>query len=104
MLLGKKIKPSAVAVWAIILDRSQNEFSKNRAIEKLAEIFSLSSDEARDLVDNTPIILLDHLPFDLADKIRDSFAQANVNCTVTNDTFSKRKCFRAVWPAPPNLD
>ncbi|MBI4368145.1 MAG: hypothetical protein HY588_02000 [Candidatus Omnitrophica bacterium] len=103
MLLGKKIKTSASSVWAVILDQSPNEFSKNRAVEKLAEIFSLSIEEARDLVENTPIILLDHLPFDLADKIRDYFAQANVNCSVTNDTFSKRKCFRAVWPEPPNL-
>lgn len=104
MLLGKKAKYSVDSEWAVILDRSPNEFAKNRAIDKLAEIFSLSSEEAKDLIENTPIILLDHLSLQSAEKIKDHFSQANVNCSLTNDTFTKRKCFRAVWPEQPDLD
>ena len=103
MLLKKKSNYSVESEWAVILDRSENEFSKNRALNKLTEIFSLAFDEAKDLIDNTPIILLDHLPLDVAEKIKTHFSHANVNCSLTNDTFTKRKCFRAVWPEQPNL-
>src|SRR3989338_1618584 len=103
MLLGKKPKYSLESEWAVVLDRSPNEFSKNRAIDKLAEVFSLSSEEAKDLIENTPIILLDRLSLQVAEKVKGHFSQANVNCSLTNDTFTKRKCFRAVWPEQPDL-
>ena len=103
MLLGKKIKYSVESEWAVLLDRSANEFSKNRAVDKLTELFALSQEEAKDLIDNTPLILLDHLSFELAEKIKDQFSQASIDCSVTNDTFTKRKCFRAVWPDQPDL-
>lgn len=103
MLLGKKSKYMLDSEWAIVLDRSTNEFLKHKAVEKLTELFSLSSDEAKELIENTPIILLDHLPFELASKIKDHFTQVSIDCSVTNDTFTKRKCFRAVWPEQPDL-
>lgn len=103
MLLKKKSDYSVESEWAVILDRSTNEFLKNRALNKLSQVFSLSSDEAKDLIDNTPIILLDHLPLNVAERIKTHFSQANINCSLANDTFTKRKCFRAVWPEQPNL-
>lgn len=103
MLLGKKLKPTIESEWAVILDRSPNEFLRNKAVEKLAETFSISQEEARDLIENTPIILLDHLSFGLAERMKDHFTQANINCSLTKDTFTKRKCFRAVWPEQPNV-
>ena len=48
MLLGKKTKAGIESEWAVILDRSPNEFLRNRAIEKLAETFSISQEEAKD--------------------------------------------------------
>ena len=103
MLLGKKARYSVGSDWAVILDRSTNEFAKNRAIDKLSQAFNLSLDEAKDLTENTPIVLLDKLSLDLAEKIKDYFAQSNVDCSLTNDTFTKRKCFRAIWPGQPDL-
>ena len=103
MLLGKKAKPTLESEWDVILDRPDKEFARTRAIDKLAEMFSLSQDESKDLIDNTPIILLDPLQFELAEKIKEYFFGAHVNCSLTNDTFTKRKCFRAIWPEPPNL-
>ena len=103
MLLGKKTRYTVGSDWAVILDRSTNEFAKNRAIDKLSQAFNLSLEEARDLAENTPIILLDQLSLDLAEKIKDFFAQSNVDCSLTNDTFTKRKCFRAIWPGQPDL-
>jgi len=89
--------------WAVILDRSNNEYAKTRAVDKLADTFNLSPDEAKELADNTPIILLDQLSLDIAERIKNYFAQSNIDCSLTNDTFTKRKCFRAVWPAQPDL-
>ena len=103
MLLGKKTRYIVGSDWAVILDRSTNEFAKNRAIDKLSQAFNLSLEEAKDLAENTPIILLDQLPLDLAEKIKDFFAQSNIDCSLTNDTFTKRKCFRAIWPGQPDL-
>lgn len=103
MLLGKKTRYTVGSDWAVILDRSTNDFAKNRAIDKLSQGFNLSQDEAKDLAENTPIILLDQLSLDLAEKIKDYFAQSNVDCSLTNDTFTKRKCFRAIWPGQPDL-
>ena len=103
MLLGKKSKSPVESEWAVILDRSPNELLKNRAMEKLSEAFSVSSDEAHELLENTPIILLDNLSFESAEKVRSFFSEAGVNCSLTKDTFTKRKCFRAVWPAEPRI-
>src|SRR3989338_5338836 len=98
MLLGKKPKTVIGSDWAVILEKASNDFVRNRSLERLADIFSLSLEEAKDLVDNTPIIMLDQLSLDIAEKIKDYFVQGNVECSLTNDTFTKRKCFRAVWP------
>ena len=103
MLLGKKTHSTVGSDWAVILDRSNNEYARTRAVEKLADTFNLSPDEAKDLAENTPIILLDQLSLDVAERIKDHFAQSNIDCTLTNDTFSKRKCFRAIWPSQPDL-
>ncbi|MBI4372837.1 MAG: hypothetical protein HY585_03835 [Candidatus Omnitrophica bacterium] len=103
MLIGKKPKYSVESEWAVILDRPVNEFGRGRSAEKLADTFSISLDEARELTENTPIILLDRLPLEVAEKVKNHFAQANIDSSLTNDTFTKRKCFRAVWPEQPNL-
>lgn len=103
MLLKKKAKSAVDSEWALILERVDNEFVKARVISQLAQLFSLSSQEARDLIENTPIILLDHLALDIAEKIKRHFSDLNVGCSLTNDVFTKRKCFRAVWPEQPNL-
>ncbi|MBI4357704.1 MAG: hypothetical protein HY584_00240 [Candidatus Omnitrophica bacterium] len=104
MLLGKKTKVEIESEWALILDRSTNEFTKNRVAEKLAQLFSLSNEEGKDLIENTPIILLDHMPLESVEKIKEQLSQWSIDCSLTNDTFTKRKCFRAVWPEQPDLD
>ena len=102
MLLKKKSKYSVDSDWAVILERIENDFAKSRALNQLVQLFSLSLQEARDLIDNTPIILLDHLFPDVAERIKNRFSELNMNCSLTNEAFTKRKCFRAVWPEPPD--
>ncbi|HTL47478.1 MAG TPA: hypothetical protein VL688_05385 [Verrucomicrobiae bacterium] len=69
----------------------------------ISEVFSLSPEEASDLVSNTPIILLDNLTRSLAAKVKEYFRGAGAEIILTNDIFYKRKCYRTVWPDPPNL-
>ncbi len=103
MLLGKKAKPNVQSDWAVILNRAPTDFQRQRAIDRLMEIFHLSTDEANDLMVNTPLVLLDEISLDAAEKIREHFAQTGIDCYATNDLLQKRKCFRAIWPEAPNL-
>jgi golgin subfamily A member 4 len=103
MLLGRKSKQDSKVKWAVVLDRVPNEISRSRTIHKLSKAFSLSIDEAGELVDNTPLILLDELTHEVAAKVKEQFARGHVGCFLTSDTLTKRKCFRAVWPVTPKI-
>jgi chromosome segregation ATPase len=103
MLLGKKIKEDNQANWALILDRPKDEFSKSRAVNVMVEAFSLAPEEARELVESTPIVLLDQLTLTSAQQIKERLDARKVYSSLTNDESGKRKCFRVVWPETPNL-
>lgn len=102
-LLTRKPKMDTQAEWAIVLDRLPNETTKPAAVDLIVKTFPLSAEEARDLVESTPIVLLDQLPLEVAEQIKKFFSASQVPCTVTRDAFAKRKCFRAIWPEQPNL-
>jgi|GEM_PF-2430948 len=103
MLLGNKKKQGEEQNWSIVLSHLPNEIDKKRISRRISEIFSLSKEEASDLVSNTPIILLDNLTQLDAAKIREFFRTEGADVVMTNDIFFKRKCYRTVWPEPPNL-
>ncbi len=102
-ILTKKSKTETQAEWAIVLDRISNDSAKPSVIDLMVQIFPLTKEEARDLAESTPIVLLDQLPLEVAEQIKKFFSVSNVSCTVTKDGLAKRKCFRAIWPEPPNL-
>ncbi|MBN1687843.1 MAG: hypothetical protein JW893_01950 [Candidatus Omnitrophica bacterium] len=103
MLLGNKKSRSEKQNWCVVLNPILSEIDKKRIALKISEVFSLSSEEASDLVESTPIILLDNLNQDIAHKVKGFFEAANAQIVLTNDTFRKRKYYRTVWPEPPNL-
>lgn len=103
MLLGKKTGPNIQSDWAVILNRAPTDFQRHRAGDLLIDVFHLSSDEAGELMANTPIVLLDQISLETAEKIREHFSKAGVDCSATNDILQKRKCFRAIWPQTPDL-
>ena len=103
MLLGNKKTQGEEQNWCIVLSPIRNEIDKKRVAQKISEVFSLSLQEASDVVANTPIILLDQLTHAIASKIKDYFRSSGAEMILTNDTFLKRKCYRTVWPEPPNL-
>ncbi|MBI3307163.1 MAG: hypothetical protein HYZ84_05090 [Candidatus Omnitrophica bacterium] len=103
MLLGHKKTQGDEKNWSIILNPLRNELDKKRVSQKISEAFSLSQDEASDLVANTPIILLDNLTKDDAVRVKKYFQPTGAEIMLTNDLFLKRKCYRTVWPDTPTL-
>src|SRR3989338_1672223 len=102
-LLTRKAKSKNEPDWAIILERVPSYFSKQNVIKLISEVFPLSLEDSKDLVESTPIVLLDQLSFEIAEQIRRHFEGRDVSCAVTKDAILKRKCYRAVWPTTPNL-
>lgn len=103
MLLRHKKTHGEEQNWCVILTPIKNDFDKKKVAQKISEIFSLSSDESADLVSNTPIILLDNLSRTIAVQVQDYFRGLGAEMKLTNDVLQKRKCYRTVWPDPPNL-
>lgn len=103
MLLRQKKVQGEDQNWCVILSPIPSALDKKRVAERISHVFSLSPDEASDLVANTPIIILDNLNRGIAGKLKDFFRAAGAETILTNDTFQKRKCYRTVWPEPPNL-
>ena len=103
MLLNPKKVQQNEQNWSIILSPLRNEIDKKKVSQKIANVFSLSTEEASDLVSNTPIILLDNLTYSVAAKLKDYFRSTGAEMMLTNDVFQKRKCYRTVWPEPPSL-
>lgn len=103
MLFANKNKTAVKENWAIVLNPIRSELAKSRMIERMTQVFPLAVDEASDLVDNTPIILLEGLGQEAGEQLREFFTQTGAELLLTDDPVFRRKCFRAVWPHQPNL-
>lgn len=104
MLFAKKLKQEAKEDFALILNPVRNDIAKSRVVERMAQVFPLTLEEASDLVENTPIILLEGLGQEVGEQVRKYFAETNADLMLTEDMGFRRKCFRAIWPTPPNLN
>lgn len=89
--------------WSVVLHPLKSELDKKRAAEKVSELFRVSFEEARELVENTPIILLDQLSHSAALEVQSIFQSVRAEASLTSDPSAKRRCYRAVWQEPPNL-
>lgn len=103
MLLGNRRKQNEEQNWSLVLSPLRNEIDKKKVAAKISEVFSLSLEESFDLTANTPIILLDNLSRKVAIQVKEFFSTTGADMVLTNDVFYKRKCYRTVWPEPPNL-
>jgi len=103
MLTGtKKIQPGGQD-WFVVLNPLKSELERNKIAREIAKAFQLPVDEALDLVQNTPIILMDNLLYATALQVKQYFRSPQADIVVSNDSFLKRRCYRTVWPTPPNL-
>ena len=89
--------------WSVILNPLRSELDKKRVGEKIAELFRVSYEEARELVRNTPIILLDKLTHPEALQLQSILQGIRAEVTLTSNHLAKRRCFRAIWPENPDL-
>ena len=103
MLFGKKVITETKEQFALILNPVRGEIAKSRMIERMIEVFPLTLDEASDLVENTPIILLEGLEFETGEQVRNYFRETGADLVLTDDNIFRRKCFRAIWPTPPKF-
>lgn len=103
MLTGtKKVQPSGQD-WFVVLNPLKSELERNKIAREIAKAFRLPVDEALDLVASTPIILIDNLLYATALQVKQYFRASQADIIVSNDNFLKRRCYRTVWPTPPNL-
>ena len=103
MLLGSKRSQESDHNWCVVLKSVASEIDRRRIVQQMTQTFSLSDEEAADVVNNTPIIILDNLNRVLATKAKDYFNALGAETLLTNDLVRKRKYYRTVWPEPPNL-
>lgn len=103
MLLGNKKTQRNEQNWSLILNPIFSELDKRKVARKISDAFALSGEESTDLVNNTPIILLDNLTRDVATKVKEYFKSSGAEILMTDETHLKRKCYRTVWPEPPSL-
>lgn len=89
--------------WFIVLNPLRSEIDRSKIAKEIAKAFRIPPDEAMDLVANTPIILLDNLSYAIALQIKQYFRTVASDLIVSNDTLLRRRCYRTVWPTPPNL-
>lgn len=101
LLAKREHKPAS---WNVILRDLRNEFEKRDAVEKIVQLFPVSYEEAHELVDRTPIILLEGMTRQEAEAVQRFFGQSGIDTLVTQDELLKRKCYRTVWPEKPRLD
>ncbi|NCU32957.1 MAG: hypothetical protein EOM23_08520, partial [Candidatus Moranbacteria bacterium] len=94
VLRNKKTKNQ----WSVILNPITSELHKVEAIEKMVAVFPLSYEEASQLVERTPIILLEHLSRAEAERINVLFTSVPAKIVITEDQNVRRKCYRTVWP------
>ncbi len=90
--------------WCVVLKSFNSGLDRTCLVQKLQRAFQISGEDALDVMQNTPIILLDHLPHEQASKVKDFFSDQGVDIALSNDNFYKRRCYRTVWPATPNID
>ena len=103
MLSGTKKVQSGGQDWFVVLNPLKSELERNKIAREIAKAFRLPVDEALDLVQNTPIILMDNLLYATALQVKQYFRGSQADIVVSNDSFLKRRCYRTVWPTPPNL-
>lgn len=89
--------------WSVVLHPLKSELDKKRVAEKVSELFRVSFEEARELVQTTPIILLDQLSHPAALQVQNIFQGVRAEVSLTSDPAAKRRCYRTVWQESPNL-
>ena len=105
MTFGKKtISQEIKETWALVLNPIRGEITKSRMIERMVQVFPLAIEEADDLIENTPIVLLEGLDRVTGDQMKNYFCETGADLILTDDKAFQRRCFRAIWPSPPKFD
>lgn len=103
MLIGNRKIQAGGQNWFIVLNPLRSEIDRTKVAKEISKAFRIPLEEASDLVSNTPIILLDNLTYATALQVKQYFSALASDIIVSNDTLLRRRCYRTVWPTPPDL-
>ncbi|GEM_PF-1465417 len=104
MITHKKSPLEADKSWSLILAPVRGELAKSQTTDKLSQFFSISEEESSQLVESAPVILLEDMPYETAQKAKHYLDESGVEIILTNNPLQKRKCFKTVWPEEPRLN
>ncbi len=82
----------------------KGELAKSQTTDKLSQFFSISEEESAQLVESAPVILLEDMPYEAAQKAKHYLDESGMEIILTNNSLQKRKCFKTVWPEEPRLN
>lgn len=88
--------------WCVIL-QSFHPKQKKELVKRLSEVFDLDRRDAEKAVANTPLIILDLLPFTTAGRIKNFLQKLGAVVEITNHDMIKKNCFQILWPEVPDL-
>jgi len=104
VIIHKKTSSEPDRSWCLILSPVKGELAKSQTTDKLSHFFSISEDESAQLVESAPVILLEDMPYETAQKAKHYLDESGVEIVLTNNSLQKRKCFKTVWPEEPRLN
>lgn len=88
--------------WCVIVQKVQPLF-RDKFIQKVTEVFHVSDEFSSQLMERTPIMILDQLDGGKASRVKDFFQEAGAEIIVTSEERTKKKCFRVDWQETPDL-
>ena len=104
MIIRKRTFAEPDSSWSVILNPVKGELAKSRAVDKISQTFSITAEEAYQLIENAPVILLEDLSYETANKIKIYLNENGLEIEFTNNPLEKRKCFKTVWPEEPRFN
>lgn len=88
--------------WGVVLQSVPSKKKKD-VIKQLETIFHLDREDAEQVLANVPLLLVDHVPFTVATRIKKFFQKLGAVAETTNHDMIKKNCFQIVWPEMPDL-
>jgi len=88
--------------WGVVFQSVPSK-NKNEVAKRIEEIFGLGKQDAKQILSNVPLILIDSLSFGLAARIKSYFQKIGVTVEVTNHDIIKKNCSYVSWPQTPDL-
>lgn len=89
--------------WAVVISKILSPEIKEAVVSSISTTFNITAEEASNIVESAPVILLDDLSRITAEKVKECFRATGAEVYLSNDPAHKAKCCRTIWPEAPDL-